>query len=49
MDEEITVLIVEPNKEPRVGTVDTLESMQKIVGGYLEAVPYEDAILLCAV
>lgn len=35
---KITVLVVEPGKAPQVTEIDnTLESMQKIVGGYIEA------------
>ena len=42
------VLIVEPRKHPREAEIDgNLESMQKTVGGYLQAIyPFEDEIAL---
>lgn len=42
------VLIVEPRKRPRETEIDgSLESMQKTVGGYLQAIyPFEDEIAL---
>ena len=42
------VLIVEPRKRPREAEIDgSLESMQKTVGGYLQAIyPFEDEIAL---
>ena len=42
------VLIVEPRKHPREAEIDgSLESMQKTVGGYLQAIyPFEDEIAL---
>lgn len=42
------VLIVEPRKHPREAKIDgNLESMQKTVGGYLQAIyPFEDEIAL---
>lgn len=42
------VLIVEPGKQPRKADIPhTLESMQKTVGGYIEAIcPWEDAVAL---
>ena len=45
---EMTVLVVEPMKEPRVVTLPTgLEALQKAVGGYIEAVyPFEDPVAL---
>lgn len=45
---EMTVLVVEPMKEPRVVTMPTgLEALQKAVGGYIEAVyPFEDPVAL---
>ena len=44
------ILIVEPGKHPREAEIDgSLESMQKTVGGYLQAIyPFEDeAVLVC--
>ena len=43
---EITVLVVEPKKEPYVKTIPSgLESLQHEVGGYIEAVyPFEDPV-----
>ena len=45
---EMTVLVVEPMKEPRVETIPTgLESLQKAVRGYIEAVyPFSDPVAL---
>ena len=42
------VLIVEPNKAPRMEEINgDLESLQKIVGGFIEAVyPYDDPVAL---
>lgn len=42
------VLIVEPAKAPRMEKINgDLESLQKIVGGYIEAIyPYEDPVAL---
>ena len=42
------VLIIEPRKRPREAEIDcSLESMQKTVGGYLQAIyPFEDEIAL---
>ena len=42
------ILIVEPRKHPREAEIDgNLESMQKTVGGYLQAIyPFEDEIAL---
>lgn len=47
-DKKMTVLVVEPKKEPYVKTIDPgLESLQHEVGGYIEAVyPFEDAALI---
>ena len=44
----MNVLIVEPGKHPRLADIDdSLESLQKIVGGYIEAIyPFEDEIAL---
>lgn len=46
--EKIKVLIVEPNHVPETAEIDnSLESLQKIVGGLIEALyPYEDAVAL---
>lgn len=46
--EKITVVLVEPQKEARVAEIDnTLEAMQTIVGGYIEAVyPFTDEVAL---
>ena len=40
----LTVLLVEPEKKPRVVTIPhTLEEMQKLVGGYIESIqPFTD-------
>ena len=42
------ILVVEPSKLPMVKEIDgSLESMQKIVGGYIEAIyPFDDPIAL---
>lgn len=44
----MNVLIVEPGKHPRLADIDdSLESLQKTVGGYIEAIyPFEDEIAL---
>lgn len=51
MEEKIKVLIVEPNKLPRVEMIDnSLECKQKLVGGYIEYVYrdyYPNAIFIC--
>lgn len=46
MAEEIRVLLVEPMKEPRLVTVEhTLENLQALVGGFIEAVyPWDDPV-----
>ncbi len=46
--EKITVLVLEPCKEPYVKSIDnTLSSLQKEVGGCIQAVyPYEDPVAL---
>ena len=44
------ILLIEPEKEPTVQEIDgSLESMQKTVGGYIQAIyPFEDpAALVC--
>lgn len=42
------ILIVEPEKTPRMATISgDLESLQMVVGGYIEAVyPYNDLVAL---
>jgi hypothetical protein len=42
------ILIVEPEKTPRMAAISgDLESLQKVVGGYIEAVyPYNDLVAL---
>ena len=42
------VIIVEPNKRPRIADIEcSLESMQKVVGGYIEAIYlYEEPVAL---
>ena len=42
------VLIVEPEKHPHMATITgDLESLQKVVGGYIEAVyPYDDPVAI---
>ena len=46
--EKIIVLVLEPGKEPYVKSIDnTLLSLQKEVGGYIQAVyPYEDPVAI---
>ena len=46
--EKITVVLVEPQKEACVAEIDnTLDAMQGIVGGYIEAVyPFNDEVAL---
>ena len=48
MNNTIKVLIVEPEKPPRVEEIShTLESLQHIVGGYIEAsYPFEDPVAI---
>lgn len=42
------VLLVEPQKHPRVVEIDTsLEALQKLVGGYIEPIyPFDDEVAL---
>ena len=50
-NEKMNVIVVEPGKQPYVKEIpDTLESLQKEVGGDIQAVyPYEDAVaIICA-
>ena len=44
----MTILVVEPMKKPTVQEIDgSLESMQRIVGGDIEAVyPFDDPVVL---
>lgn len=46
MAKVIRVLLVEPGKQPRLVTVEhTLENLQALVGGYIEAVyPWDDPV-----
>ncbi|MBR6694342.1 MAG: DUF3846 domain-containing protein [Clostridia bacterium] len=45
---KIKVLVIEPVKAPVVKEIDSsLESMQAVVGGYIQALfPFEEAVLL---
>lgn len=44
-EQEITVLVVEPDKKPYAKTIkNRLEEMQEIVGGYIETLPLEEGI-----
>ena len=50
MSEKIKVLLVEPNKYPKMIEIDdTLEAMQKVVGGGIEEyMPFDDdAAIIC--
>ena len=42
------VLMIEPGKKPRKAEIDgSLEGMQKVVGGYIQAIyPFEDPVVL---
>jgi len=44
MTEQMRILIVEPGKKPRQATIEhTLENLQKIVGGSIQAIyPWDD-------
>lgn len=48
MNEKLNVLLVEPNKYPRMIEIeDTLESMQKVVGGNIEEyMPFDDEVAI---
>ena len=48
MAENIRVLLVEPGEKPRLVTVEhTLEHLQALVGGFIQAVyPWEDPVAL---
>lgn len=44
----ISVLLVEPGKYPRMIEIeDSLESMQQVVGGYIEYLALDDVALIC--
>ena len=49
MKNKIRILVVEPNKEPYIKSIEhTLENLQKIVGGLVEFVELdEDVDLVC--
>lgn len=47
-ENEITVLKVEPGKVPETVTIpNTLDAMQKEVGGYIEVIPLNDVCMVC--
>ena len=47
MDELISVIIKEPGKKPKRKTIkNTLEAMQKVVGGHIETVTLAENIVL---
>ncbi len=47
MEKTIKVVMVEPMREPYPAEVEnTLEGLQKAVGGYIEAVCLEDNVVL---
>ena len=50
MEEKMTVLAVEPGKEPYMQEISgTLESLQYEVGGDIQAIyPYKDIAIICA-
>ena len=47
-EQKLRVLVVEPGKPPAVRETDgSLESMQRLVGGYIQAVyPFDDPVAL---
>ena len=47
-EQKLRVLVVEPGKTPAVRAIDrSLESMQRLVGGYIQAVyPFDDPLAL---
>lgn len=47
-EQKLRVLVVEPGKPPAVQEIDrSLESMQRLVGGYIQAVyPFDDPVAL---
>lgn len=48
MTEKLNVLLIEPNKKPCMVEIDhTLKEMQRLVGGYIEAIyPFEDEVAI---
>lgn len=47
MEKKIKVIMVEPMKEPNLAEVEnTLEGLQKAVGGYIETLCLEDYVVL---
>ena len=46
--QKMTILVVEPMKKPTIQEIDgSLESMQRIVGGDIEAVyPFDDPVAI---
>ena len=47
-ENEITVLKVEPGKVPETVTIpNTLDAMQRVVGGFLEIIQLNDVCLVC--
>ena len=49
MEDKISVVIIEPGKDPRHDHIEnTLESLQKTVGGYIETVTLaSDLVIVC--
>lgn len=47
-EQKLRVLVVEPGQPPAVQEIDgSLESMQRLVGGYIQAVyPFDDPVAL---
>jgi hypothetical protein len=44
----IKILVKDPGKDPEVRKIrKQLKQMQDIVGGYIEAIPYKNAIIVC--
>ncbi len=44
----IKILVKDPGKEPEIKKIrKQLKAMKDIVGGYIETVPYKDAIIVC--
>lgn len=47
-NKKIRILYKEIGKEPQIMFIDnTLEAKQKLVGGLIEVVPYEDVLIIC--
>ena len=47
-NKKIRILYKEVGKEPQIMFIDnTLEAKQKLVGGLIEVVPYEDVLIIC--